>query len=331
MSKQPNDKVEKLLDEMDNYRQTVGAILALGTILIRYYDATFRVGRKLNPSPQNRVQNHDEITPDILAQGKELNLIGEVKKSFPQEEDWWLKDLKQIEKYDDDLTNWVNDNVKTHDLMLLTHLSRSVQFKDFVEKKLQEKAVIFERPLSIVEFVRNSERHTFWTLRKAWGNISNNTLNKYLTESINLRADNIVSELSSVWFYDSEPEVPYTMSLIWGKIFPDKATMEKFREAGGKKIIELIFTIDEIVEKCKQYFSMPDSSFPQKAWIIKVMDGFVKLKRAKNISGETYTVYYHKIGTDMLETFAKEWIETSGDIRKYFPLQQKQEDTNAKS
>ncbi len=310
-------QVEKILDQIDNYRQTVGAIVALGSILIRYYNATFKIGHRLKPSSNNRIQQTDDVTPDVVSQGNELNLIAEVKKSFPRDEDRWLTDLKQIEKYDDELTNWVKNDVKTHDLMLITHLSRSIQFKNFVEKKIAENKVIFERPLSIVEFVRNSERHTFWALRKVWGKISNKTLDGYLTESIQIRADNIVTELSSVWFYDSEPEVSYTMSMIWDKIFSEKGTPEKFRQAGGRRIIELVFTIDEILDKCRTFFSSPDSSFPRKSWIIKAMDDFVKLKRAKKISEETYTIYYHKIGPDSLEIFVREGIRKSEDIRKY--------------
>jgi hypothetical protein len=317
MSEQQDKQVEKLLNAIDNYRQTVGAIVAFGVILVQYYKADFRIGHRLRPSPKNRIQAQDDITPDIVSQGNNLNLIGEVKKSFPRDQALWLGYLKQVEKYDDELSNWIRNDVTIHDLMLITHLSRSVQLRDFIEQKLAGNEITFTRPLSVIEFVRSSERNTFWTLRKLWGNISNQELNRYLTQAIQVNANNIVIQLSSVWFYDSEPEVPYTMSIIWDKIFPEKATPEKFRAAGGRRIIDLTFTVDEILEKCRRFFSSPNSCFPRKSWITKAMDGFVKLKRAKKIASETYNVSYHKIGTDSLEIFAREWIRKSEDITQY--------------
>ena len=126
MSKPDNEiEVEKLLNKMDNYRQTVGAIVALSHTLIRYYAADVRVGHPLKPSSQNRIQNKDYVTPDIVSQGNDLNLIGEVKKSFPSDKTRWLQNIKQVEKYDDEFTNWINRDVKTHDVMLLTHYSPS--------------------------------------------------------------------------------------------------------------------------------------------------------------------------------------------------------------
>ncbi|MGQ0795660.1 MAG: hypothetical protein ACT4N5_05710 [Nitrosopumilaceae archaeon] len=319
MSRQ-HDPIQNLLKEIDNYRQTVGAILALGTILIRYYNSAFRVGHKLKPSPQNRIQSNEDVTPDILAQGINLNLIGEVKKSFPQNEEWWLSDLKQIEKYDDNLTNWVNGQVENHDLMLLTHISRGPKLRSFLERKIAEGKIQFNRPLSIIEFTRDSQISTFWHLRKSWGIISNKTLDNHLTvETINLNGENIVSELSSVLFYDSEPIMPDLMNLIWIKVFPDKATTERYMEAAGKKIIELTFTVDEVVDKCRQYFSMPDSSLPKREWIKKAIEGLVKLNRAKKLVGENYLIYYHKIGPDTLRTFVKEWLDSSQDIREFIP------------
>lgn len=328
MSKPDNEiEVEKLLNKMDNYRQTVGAIVALSHTLIRYYAADVRVGHPLKPSSQNRIQNKDYVTPDIVSQGNDLNLIGEVKKSFPSDKTRWLQNIKQVEKYDDEFTNWINRDVKTHDVMLLTHYSHSNSVRTFVEEKIKNGEVKFERPLSIVEFVRNSERNTYWGLRKIWGTISNKILDGYITnDPILINADDIVRELSSVWFYDATPEIPYTMSIMWNEIFPEKATPERFRAAGGRGIIEMTITVDEILEKCKTYFSSPDSYFPQKCWIVDAMDGLVKLGRAKKISGETYTVSYHRITGDPLQTLTKEWLSKSGDIREYFKPEESKKD-----
>lgn len=319
MSKPNNEQeVENLLNKMDNYRQTVGAIVALGYTLIQYYEADFRIGHPLTPSSQNRIQNTDDVTPDIVSQGKDLDLIGEVKKSFPKDKNGWLDSIKQIEKYDDEFTKWIKKDVKTHDVMLLTHYSHSGSVKNFIEEKIKSGEVQFNRPLSIVEFVRNSERNTYWGLKKIWGKITNQILDRYISDDpILVNADDIVRELSSVWFYDATPEVPYTMSILWNEIFPQKATPERFRAAGGRGTIEMTITIDEILQSCKTFFSSQDSSFPQKSWIITAMDDLAKLGRAKKISGETYTVYYHRIAGDPLQTLTREWLSKSGDIRDY--------------
>ena len=312
------DKIERILDKIDNYKQTVGVIGALGLTLVRHYDAKFRIGHKLHPSSQNRIQAKDPVTPDIVAQGKNIALIGEVKKSFPQDHKRWLADIKQIEKYDDILNNWLESDVKNHDVMLLIHMSRSVSFKKFLISKIQKKQVVFTHPLSIVEFVRNSERNTFFALRKIWGQLTNKTLDKYLsTDPINVRADEIVVELSTHWFYDSEPEPAYTMSILWDKIFPNKISPEMYRKAGSKKKPEITITINEILNECKTFFSSPNSSFPRKSWINKAMDELVKLKRAKKIDDGVYKVFYQRINPDPLKIFVKELLGKNEDIRNY--------------
>lgn len=320
--------IEQVLDKIDNYKQTVGVIGALGLILTQHYQAEFRIGHRLQPSAQNRIQTEDSITPDIVVQGKNLDLVGEVKKSFPRDHERWLRDIKQIEKYDDELSNWVTKDVKNHDIMLLTHISISGSLKNFIESKIQENEVTFTRPLSIVEFVRDSERHTFFMLRKIWGQLTNKILDKYIsTDPIEVRADDVVIELSTLWFYDSEPELPYTMSILWDKIFSNKVTPEMYRQAGGKKTIEITITVDEILEECKTYLSSPSSCFPHKRWINKAMDGLVKLKRAKKIDEKTYEVFYHRINPDPLRTFVKEWLGKNQDIRKFTKLKNEEKKT----
>ncbi|AFU59201.1 hypothetical protein Ngar_c22710 [Candidatus Nitrososphaera gargensis Ga9.2] len=320
--------VRKLHEKIDDYRLTVGAITAFGHVIIRYYSGTFRMGKKLQPSPANRVQAKKPVTPDVLAQGSDVKIIGEVKKGFPKDRNRWLQDLKQVEKYDDELKGWPDGDIKDHDLILFVHYPRAQALVDYTQEQIQKGTVTFNRKLAIVEYNRDSESSTFWTLKRIWGDITNSILSERLRQVITINADEIVEELSSLWFYDSEPELPYTMSVIWDKVFSEKATLEAYRKARGRKTLELSFTVDEILEKLRLYFSYKDSSFPSRDWVEHAMDAFVKFGRADK-TAVGYTVYYHRVEIDLLDYFIREWIERSVDVRELIDKMAKQTDESS--
>jgi hypothetical protein len=255
------------------------------------------------------------VTPDLVGQNGGFNLVGEVKKELPADKSLWLQDVKQVEKYDDQLTNWPLHDVDKHDLLLLTHHLRSTALSDYIQEQIKQKSVVFNFPISILEFVRNSERQTFWNLKKIWGSLSHLGLDTKLRNGIGVPGSKIVRELSSIKFYDAEPAIVYTMSLIWDHIFPEKATPEKFREAEGKKTVEILITIDEVHEKLKLYFAPEKSAYPRRKWISNALWTFQKIGLARREEGR-YTILYHRIEHgELLEYFAKQLVEKAKEMK----------------
>lgn len=301
--------VDDVLSEIDDYEQTVGAIIALGHIIIYDLKGKFKIGHKLTTTVNNRVTKNIPITPDIVGQNEEYNLVGEVRKDLPMDQSLWLKEIKQVEKYDDELTGWPFKNAKNHDLVLLTHHLRSATLTEFIQERIGNKELTFNRLLAVVEFVRNRERRLFWDLKKVHGTFSNPQLEMMLKRGVGVPGAKIVQQLSSLKFYDAEPHVVYTMSLIWDHVLPEKATVERFREAGGKKTVEIQFTIDEIITSLRKYFAPPDSAFPKRDWVFHAMSTFEQLGYARK-EEEKYTIQYHRtVKGRVLQDFAEQWLE----------------------
>ena len=124
------DGFQRLKDESDNYEQTVIAIISFAH-LMRYDDSKkeflpdslFFIGRKMDTSPKNRINPKKNVTPDLILQlNPNYGIVGEVKKSLPQNQEFWKKYFTQLQKYDDDLKGWKtpNEKIKNIDLVFIT-------------------------------------------------------------------------------------------------------------------------------------------------------------------------------------------------------------------
>lgn len=301
--------IETLLDKVDNYTQTVGAIIALGHILKHDYNGEYKIGPKFQTSAANRISRDTEVTPDIAGQTQTMSIVGEVKKSFPENQDHWEDDIKQLEKYDDVLTGWPLKPVSDHDIILLTGYYMSGKLRKYIDQKIAKGDLTFNRSLAILEFVRTQDRREYWALRKIWGTLSDKAFDERIEDPIGVPGDTIVPDLSSVKFYDSEPHVVYTMSLLWDFVFSEKAPAEKFREAEGRKTIDIVFTIDDAHQKLKTFFGPPNSSLPRRAWVANAMKGFETVGLAKK-RGDGFFITYHRMPeSKSLQYFAEAWIE----------------------
>jgi len=303
---------ERLMNEIDNYEQTVGTIIALCHVLKYDFGGEARIGKSMNTSNKNVVSPNTKVTPDVVGQIKDYGLVSEVKKTLPRNEEYLDADVDQIKKYDDFLTGWFVNEIRGHDITVLIHLLRSHGFVEYLKSKVSKGELQLTRKLSVVEFVRSSERQEFFTLRKAYGEIHHMELDKKLTPGIGVPMQKIIPELSSVKFYDCEPPVPVTMAILWDNIFSDIPKAEEFRDS-RRKGITITVELEKALNKCKEYFGPRDSDaeIPKMVWIKHAMEKFVEIGLAEQLQQkDTYSVYYRRIyGGRTLEYFAKEVVE----------------------
>lgn len=144
-----------ILDDIDNYQLTLSSMCALAYVLEKHYGAESQIAPVMRPSPRNGAQMADHVTPDMLSQGRGVDLVVEVKRSLPNNEGGRNAVLNQIAKYDDELTGWKR-SPQTHGIVLMTHMSKSAQWSDFFDETLKRKRATFDRKVSVVEYVRDS-------------------------------------------------------------------------------------------------------------------------------------------------------------------------------
>lgn len=298
-------KHRDILDRIDNYKTTIHAILGF-TNFYRFDDAakTFRsdvqvfqgrqfepsAGRKLKPSGQQVAY----VCPDfaILVSKKEA-VVGEVKKSFPKDQQHWEDDFGQVKSYDDDLTGWPTENEKvaTHDLVMLVDQLRGVPVQEYYEVHKGELA--YERTFILVEFNRADERQSYYHFRKCQGtgSLSDPRIDNRLKYGVKVPMEALVRSYSEIKLYDNEPPLPYMVFLIWEHVLLQRASgTADFAKLRKNQKIEIDIKVAEIVDELNRGFSFRilhgencdrQPQIPKPEWVSRACEKLVAIKEAE--------------------------------------------------
>lgn len=260
---------DQLRAEIDNYSDTVFAII--GFMNFYRFDDARRVmrddvivfqGRKLSPSPAKAKTEKgapiEYVTPDIgILLPTQHGVLGEVKKSFPMDEEAWMDDFLQLMSYDDDLTGWpsASEKVATHDVVLLLHQSRAVRVRKFYDKHNGQE-IGFTRPFCIIEFNRSNEANAYFFFRVVTGALSAVELHNRLEEGVQVPMVRLASAYSTIKLCDHEPPLPYIMELIWTHVVTLRASDDpKFSHLHANQCIEIEIPLAEITDELYQRFT----------------------------------------------------------------------------
>ncbi|MGI8835118.1 MAG: hypothetical protein ACR2H4_00580 [Pyrinomonadaceae bacterium] len=262
---------QQLRDEIDSYKDSLYAIVGFMN-LYRYDDDAKKMrddvilfqGRQLSPpEPKTKDQSSPTeppayVTPDIgVLLPDESGVLGEVKASFPEDRSLWIRDFQQLMKYDQDLTGWPNSagRVKTHDVVLLLHYSRSVAVRNFYNDK-KGSEINFSRPFCIVEFNRLTQAKEYFSLRIQMGALSQTQVSRRLEEGVQIPMIVYVSAYSACKIYDCLPPMPYLLDLIWSNVVTLKASEDpKFSKLRKNQNLEVEISVSEITEQLYRQFS----------------------------------------------------------------------------
>ena len=290
---------QRLLDEIDDYQDTVFAIIGFANFY-RFDDVTKKMrddvlvfqGRRFTPSPAKAVNGDGNliefVTPDLgVLLPANSGVLAEVKKSFPADEQRWLDDFKQLMAYDDDLSGWPSTSGSTpsHDVVLLVHLSRGKAICKFYEKNRGD-IIQFQRPFSIIEFSRSNERQAYFFFRTAAGTLTDAGVNAKLENGVSVPMRALTSAYSEIRVYDHEPPLPYMLHLIWEHVINTKAS-ENPKYAGLRKRqrIDVEVSVDEVVDELHEKFSFHQlhknvgerqPKIPKQEWVQRAFDKLVK-------------------------------------------------------
>jgi len=317
---------EEIHDKINNYEQTIHAIV--GFMNFYRYDNERKElrndvipfqGRRFNPS-QAKVSNEkgekvDYVTPDIgILLPSDQGVIGEVKKSFPSDQQLWFKTFNQLMKYDDDLIGWPTDNerVDSHDIVLILHQSRGAGVAEFYEIH-KGKEITIKRPFSIVEFNRSDERKSYYFFKKTLGKLSEEVVDKRLKYGVQVPMEVFITTYSTIKLYDDEPPLPYLLEVIWTNVVLAKAReSEKFLKLRKNQKMEVPLEVETIIEELHKDFSFRsfydiDSErqprIPKREWVKRACDKLVELNEAEwTDQPKTITVFF-KLYDDVLVHF----------------------------
>ena len=324
--KRIREQINKTLEKIDNYKQTLEAIISFSHVL-RWDDIkkefkpnSYRfIARKMDTSEENRIIPNNEINPDLIVQLDEnYGIVGEVKKSFPKNKNHWEGNFNQLIKYDDNLQGWKtpNEYIKTSDIVLLTHYKIKVDVSDYIKKRISDKNLSFNRNFSAIAFSRVQEIKAIITLEKFYGTLYDKVLDERFRLIVRVPLNKVIP-LSNIIFYDDEPELTYIMEILWNKIFSQYPDKDAFIESGGIKIMTIEVNIHDLVKKLRTQFKdyIEDDKrqprLPKTKWVKKALEMFVKLKYAKidNLDENRYIVKNKSI-KNTIQRFTREIYES---------------------
>jgi hypothetical protein len=268
----------------------------------------------MRTSGANRVSPENEVTPDLCICDLEKNgIIGEVKRSFPRNHDYWIEDFKQLMKYDDKLSNWMTESKQVNNLqiVLLPEQTRARDLVKFYEEH-KGKDISFENNFVIVQFNRNDQAKSYFFFRKEYGTLNVFTEeDKKLESGISVPLEKLMLHYEKIKLYDSQPPLPYLLFLIWENIVMRKAYENE--NIKNKRKISVILNVDDIIKELRinytfnQINSHNDSNqqeIPKKSWIVEAINALASFDLAKwqDDKKDNCIIYFSRY-RDTLKTF----------------------------
>lgn len=293
---------EEFRNKIDDYEQTIHAIVGFVNFY-RYDDSAQKMktnvlvfqGRRLEPSAKRTINSNGEkiryVTPDLgVLLEIRSGVLGEVKKSFPKDQELWMKTFEQLMSYDDDLKGWpsVDEKVNSHDIVLLVHQTRAASILRFYQSKANVE-IKFQRPFIIIQFNRADERKPYYFFQKTLGPLTEKSIDGRLGDGVSVPMEIFVKTYSTIKIYDSEPPIPYLMELIWTNVVLRSASEDpKFQKLRKNQKIDVVLEIDRIIEELFQGFSFRSlhgdnerqPKIPKREWIVKACEQLVKANEA---------------------------------------------------
>lgn len=140
------------------------------------------------------------VTPDLgIVISDKVGLLGEVKYSFPSNQEHWSSIFNQIKKYDSIVNGWPSkeDKVDSYDIVLLVHQSRSRKVVDYYLNSLSDDEKL-TKSFAIIEFNRSSQGKEYFHFRIEHGKLSQSTLNSKMYDGVQIPFESCLSEYSKI-------------------------------------------------------------------------------------------------------------------------------------
>ncbi|MCF8082581.1 MAG: hypothetical protein K9M96_05775 [Deltaproteobacteria bacterium] len=247
-----------------------------------------------------------------------------MKRNLPKDKELWIGTFEQLMKYDYDFLGWPSEDSKvtSHDVTLLIHQFRSGALANFYNDNKDR--IGFKKPFAIVGFSRSDDggKH-YYFFKKELGSLSFAYVDKCLDDGVPVPMDVLISKYSTIKLTDDRPPLPYLMHIIWDHVvLPIASENEKFRYLRKKQKIEVLLTIDQIVEVLRKGFSFAvlqsynddhQTKTPRRAWVVEACDEFILGKEAEWVDTKTKNEIkiYFQTYSDTLQHFVK---LVTGDI-----------------
>jgi len=308
-------------EALDDYSQALYAVLAFVNE-VRWdsekrelRDLPFEIGRRFTTSNENKIAPATPVTPDCAIQCRQDDgIVAEAKLGLPQNKDFWDQDVRQLQKYDDDLTGWwtKTERLQSHDLVALVPFLRAVDFAEHIATGEAEGKWTFQRRIATVGFQRLSGPKTWVQIMRLGGSFSDHRLDERLRKPCQINWQLLLEKYGDRKFLDHPPRLPITLQIMWDDLFIQYAG-KKCAESEGpenRRVVELDVTVAQVTQDLQTFYGFSSSGprspeIPRAKWIKDALDALVDFKMAEERGDGKYLIRYKRQRGDMLERFGR--------------------------
>jgi hypothetical protein len=300
--------IEEQLKRFQVYDKTVDIVSCWEAVLNYSYGDEFP-GFYFDRFPELQPERGSKVTPDFTTYfSTEYGLIGEIKRTFPNNKEAILNELEQIEKYDQKLglRNRAGDYVVPDvcDIMVLIEGSSAPQIGTRLQRLINDPKTKFDSQPVLLRYQFNQDaldsRYEFQRVTELEYEFQDDHLpvKETLYNSIGEGGDYNTLSTKPKYFKSYKVQKPlcndpppgsYLATFLWHKIFPDylsEGQYEKWQASSGQKQIPIPITAEELRKKVNDY--MNDGTVRQN-WIrtaLEFLDEAELARDTKNIHEE---------------------------------------------
>lgn len=283
--------IEEHLKRFQVYDKTVDIVSCWEAVLNYSYKSEFP-GFHFDRFPELQTEDGSTVTPDFTAYfSTEYGLIGEIKRTFPNDRKAILKELEQIGKYDQNLglQNKVGDYVvpETCDIVVLIEGSSAPQIGTRLQRLINDPEVKFGSQPVLLRYQFNQDaldsRYEFQRVTELEYEFQDDHLpvEKTLYATIGEGGDYNTLSTKPKYFKsykvqkplcNDNPPGPYVATFLWHKIFPESLSeeqYEKWQGSNGQEKIPIPITAEELQKKVNEYMH---GGTVRQHWIRKALE-----------------------------------------------------------
>lgn len=297
-----DDCQQQCRNEFHVYDQTVDVISCWESALSHLYSDVF-ADFHFERFPSISITDGNTLTPDFTAFfNEEYGIIGEVKRTFPEEEVPFNSTLQQIAGYDNEhsLATKRGNRVKPDvcDILLLISGSSAPQIGTRLNEKLTEEHIVsFDQNLVLMRYQYNTDatlsRYEFQRVTQLEDEFRDEIIPDHISLSGNVGESGSYGTMEVYPKHftpvkakrpicNDAPSEPYLATILWHKIFPQYLNEDDYRDwrnGNVQKQMKVNVTSTEVWNTLNEYMMSGEA---RKAWVVDTLDYLTEANLAKN-------------------------------------------------
>lgn len=278
------------------------AVLALEKIFAETWRARVRQGPKMKTSAGG------EVTPDMtfeVAGGRlaGYRAVNEIKSRYPPRGRSRRRLAQQLQQYDDIESGWSLPAASGgparlgYDLMLTVPVAHASDYVANLPKDLRASGVTITRRFCILGSDHDSRGGGSRTrTRIVHGRLSIPEIEERLAKGDAVETYGILDGIAGAKFYDSNPPIPYMMSVLWSYVFPGMIHDAKRRSLFRGRTVKANAETKRVHKRVLKFAPSSNPRCIRMSWVATALDEFVRVGLAKKVGDGKYEIWY-RLGT----------------------------------